>query len=125
MIRDFFTPKLVVGYVVIVAGFMAILEIPKPAHPIEPIPPPKFEDAWRDTSVPLALAPAPVRIIPLDAPKPVKTETITPEVTHSLPTATPVPVIPKQSTDLPTGADICRGKGKRYTHNGRSWRCRR
>ena len=133
---------------------VATLAIPKPSNPITIEQDNTFMDMWRYAMVPLgfkqaqlALAPRIIPLrqpatqdsVPLDAPKPVKTETITPEVTplsqpatrdvaHSLPTATPVPVIPKQSTDLPTVAapyDICRGKGKRYTHNGKSWRCRK
>jgi len=34
--------------------------------------------------------------------------------------STPLPVTSKSIQQ-----DICRGKGKRYTHNGSSWRCRK
>lgn len=35
---------------------------------------------------------------------------------------------PRAKVDKPrdkNGRDICRGKGKKYTNNGRSWRCKR
>ena len=111
------------GVVAASALIAATLAIPKSSNPIT-IEPPKFEDSWRDTAVPLSLAP---RIIPLDAPKVIKTEVIpvTPEVITQADISVPVTRKPKETREPKPERDLCRGKGKRYTHNGKSWRCRR
>ena len=60
-------------------------------------------------------------------PKPVVTERISPDPPVSVP---PV-AAPSDEEDKPLvvkrrrHVDICRGKGKRYTKGGKSWRCRR
>ena len=111
--------------VVAVSALIAavILAIPEPSNPITIEPStPGFEDAWKDTSVPLALAPPLV----MSFTRTVKTEVVTPEVIT--PEVSNAASNGEQTADTRTHHpehDICRGKGKRYTHNGKSWRCRR
>lgn len=75
--------------------------------------------------------------------KEVRTISITPAITPAVPPKQAVPptrnyrapedglsphryVAPEPRKTAAMGrGDICRGKGKRYTNNGRSWRCKR
>lgn len=61
---------------------------------------------------------------PAPTPAPATPESLT-ESVRSIKTVR-VPVAQKAATISPIkNHDICRGKGKNYTNNGRSWRCKR
>jgi len=78
-----------------------------------------------------------VKTIPIIAtPKPEPRVTVTPPPTRNYRAPDEIPPHPYLEPEPPKKkvrtkkreyerGDICRGKGKRYTNNGRSWRCKR
>jgi hypothetical protein len=95
----------------------------------------QFDESWNDVmqSFPLAKKTDPLRIISTD-PKPVVVERVMPDVPAEEPVVDASRLRRTRSHRTTSGItkavpaghrDICRGKGKRYTHGGRSWRCRR
>ncbi len=116
-----------------VAGALLAVALPTPSDPIVLN---KFDDTWKETMVPLGFKqaqlnkpaqppePTPVRVIPIIPTTNSKAPEVpvTPEVTEE---PTPAVRVAKRYGSRTEARDICRGKGKRYTHNGRSWRCRR
>jgi len=89
----------------------------------------QFDEAWNDTMKVTELKKADLLRIVGSQPKPVVTERVHPDPPASMP---PV-ILPSEEEDKPpvvkrrrhAAVDVCRGKGKRYTKGGKSWRCRR
>ena len=87
----------------------------------------QFDESWEDVMqvFPLAKKTDPLRTIATES-KPVVTERIVPDAPAKVP---PVLALPEEDKPVVKrrrhARDVCRGKGKRYTHGGRSWRCRR
>lgn len=82
-----------------------------------------FHERWQEPPV----TPKLVRTIPITPrQKPPPAEPELPPHRNVAPDAPPAPVKakpkPKRERDA---TDVCRGKGKRYTNNNRSWRCKR
>jgi hypothetical protein len=57
--------------------------------------------------------------------EPVQTETIVPPIIMPAKSISEPPEVKRKHKVRTVAYDICRGKGKRFTHGGRSWRCRR
>jgi len=80
-----------------------------------------FEDQWRAAGMTMAIA----------EPRRITTERIVmPDVVvPSATVATQVEEVPEEKAKprsiRRTTRDVCRGKGRVYTKNGRSWRCRK
>jgi hypothetical protein len=89
----------------------------------------QFDQSWEDVMQVFPLAKKTDRIMETVStePKPIVVERIMPDTPVVPPVLMPVqddkPRIVRRRHVEPR--DICRGKGKRFTHGGRSWRCRR
>jgi len=102
----------------------AIVAIPAPKDPI--VLENQFDEAWGDVMRVVALQKADrIRSIPLE--KPVIAERVVPQPSAVVPPALSLPDEgpPVAKRRRHAGRDICRGKGRYYTHGGKSWRCRR
>ena len=89
----------------------AIVEIP-------PLPEVPFDETWKQTVGPLPAKKAAPGLAPTPVALPVVNRTAREE-----PDDDDVKPVKRRAREV--AFDICRGKGKRYTHGGRSWRCNR
>jgi len=94
-----------------------------------------FADRWHDAIAPFALSPTQPRasrvvpIIRLPRPEAVEPPPPPPAPTPAPPDAVPDPPIKVAATRHERAQakphDICRGRGRTWTKNGKSWRCNR
>jgi hypothetical protein len=120
-------------------GLAAVLALHAMSSNQVPLPRPKpVERLAMASAAPLIEErwPKPVEIVRVTLPKPAALPTLAPASVAAFPVVEPEIKKPPEEVaaderkrrvkrERVTEYDICRGKGKRYTNGGRSWRCRR